>query len=162
MYLTAQGLAELYGMREVAEATYTDEQILQAVLADDDVSGFDPALVAAAQAAVQRITAALTRASRRVDSHLRVRYQLPLPVDAVTANDLETRVADIARLQLWRYPSDEHRTRYNDAVAWLKDAARGSVALVGAVPGEGSGTVGATLGRVRHGQGKSQFNWGGY
>lgn len=162
MYLTAQGLAQLYTTQELAEATYTNERVLQRVLDDGDVSEFDPASVDEARAAIERVEMALTRASARVDSHLRVRYQLPLPASAVEANDIQTRVADIVRLQLWRYPSDEHRTRYNDAITWLKDASRGTVSLVNAIPGGGSGTEGATLGRVRHGQGRSQFDWSGY
>lgn len=162
MYLTAQGLAQLYTTRELAEATYADERVLQVCLDDDDVSEFDPVQVDEARAAIARVNTALERASARIDSHLRVRYELPLPVSAVDANDIQTRAADIVRLQLWRYPSDEHRTRYNDAITWLKDAARGTVSLVNAVPGGGSGTVGATLGRVRTGQGRSSFDWSGY
>ncbi|WP_072670533.1 phage protein Gp36 family protein [Vibrio injensis] len=152
----------LYSTQELAEASRCDAQVLQAVLDEGDTSSFDPLLVAEAVEAVERADRILQNASNRVDSHLRVRYQLPLPAEAVTANDLETRVADVARLQLWRYPSDEHRTRYNDAIAWLKDVSRGMVSLVSAVPGGGSGTEGATLGRVRTGQGKSQFDWSGY
>jgi phage gp36-like protein len=162
MYLTVQGFALLYGTHELAEASRCDVSALQALIDGTDTTQFDSSTLSEAQVALSRASRVLQNASNRLDSHLRVRYQLPLPPKAITANDLETRVADVARLQLWRYPSDEHRTRYNDAIAWLKDVARGMVSLVGAVPGGGSGVEGTTLGRVKTGQGKSQFDWGGY
>jgi phage gp36-like protein len=84
------------------------------------------------------VSRALSHAASEIDSYLAVRYPLPL---AAVPDVLVARTVDIAlyRLALSRdVQSDEHRKRYEDALAWLKLVARGDVALIGTGPaGEG-------------------------
>jgi len=80
------------------------------------------------------ITRALTSASGEIDSFLNVRYSVPI----TAASDLLTQFCvDIAlyRLALGRdVLTEEHRKRYEDALAHLKLIAAGKAALVLPVP----------------------------
>lgn len=162
MYLTAVEFVQMVGAREVAQATACHEPTLQVLTSDGDTSGLDAAHLATAQGALTRIADALERASLRMDSHIRVRYQLPLSSEAVTSNDLGSRAAEIVRFQLWSRPGDDLRRRFDDAIGWLQAVSKGSVALVNAESSAAPGTDGGGLGRVIKGQGKSRFNWSGY
>jgi len=115
IYATKQNIADLYGEDEllrVAEVERTGE--------------LDDAAVAAG----------LANASAEIDGHIGARYPLPL---AGTTPILERLCVDIAlyRLALKSGPrTDEHRTRYEDAVAFLKRIADGK-ATIGVLPSDG-------------------------
>lgn len=87
---------------------------------------------------------AIADASGEVDAYLGVRYALPVsPVPA----HLLTAVCDIARYRLHgNRVTDEVRTRYEDAIRWLKDVAQGRALLPGATAA--SGTTTAALAEV--------------
>jgi phage gp36-like protein len=76
------------------------------------------------------LTRALTDADAEIDSYLAARYKTPL----ASPGEIVKRVAaDIARFRLYDdRATTEVRNRYNDAVAWLKDVAKGIVTLLDA------------------------------
>ena len=74
------------------------------------------------------VSAAINDAVAEADGYLAGRYSLPLPAVPPV---LVGRLCDMARYRLWRdEASDEVRTRYRDAVAWLKDLSAGRATLV--------------------------------
>ena len=74
------------------------------------------------------VSAAIAVAVAEADGYLAGRYSLPLPAVPPV---LVGRLCDMARYRLWRdEASDEVRTRYRDAVAWLRDLSAGRAALV--------------------------------
>ena len=77
-----------------------------------------------------RVLAAIDQAGAEADGYLATRYAVP--VTSVGAN--LTRVTlDIARFRLWDNRSPEEvRTRYDDAVKWLRDVSAGRVLLTDA------------------------------
>lgn len=107
-YATQADIAELYG----ADALH---------VADRDGDGL---------ADTGAVTRALEGASDEIDSHLAVRYRLPL---AEPPRILRQYAVDIAlyRLALSAdVQSEEHRRRYKDAIDALKLIAEGKAALV--------------------------------
>ncbi len=116
-----------YATQSDIETLYGPDALL--VAADRDGDGLPDA---------ERIAAALADAAAEIDSHVGVRHALPLP--AVPAA-LRRIAADIA---LYRLASngaaltEELRTRYQDAIAWLRRVADGKAALPGADPQGGS------------------------
>ncbi|WP_153768156.1 DUF1320 domain-containing protein [Labrenzia sp. CE80] len=109
-YATQQDLIDRFGEEELVQLT--DRTNLPASTIDADV-----------------VTAALSDAEALADSYLAKRYRLPL--DPV--HDVLTRtVVDIARYFLHgrRTDKDDPVTRdYGQALAWLKDVAKGLVEL---------------------------------
>jgi len=107
-----------YATQADIEAIYSADAL--AVAADRDGDGVaDPASVAAA----------LERASSEIDLHIGARYALPL---ASTPVQLVQIAVDIALYRLVLdagVRTDEHRTRYEDAVAMLRRIADGKAAL---------------------------------
>ena len=74
------------------------------------------------------VSAAIADAVAEADGYLAGRDSLPLPAVPPV---LVGRLCDMARYRLWRdEASDEVRTRYRDAVAWLRDLSAGRAALV--------------------------------
>lgn len=70
---------------------------------------------------------ALADADAKINGYVSTRYSLPLsPVPA----DLERIACDIARYFLYEdRVTDQVKQRYDDAIAWLKDVARGTVSI---------------------------------
>lgn len=101
-----------------------------------------------------RINAALTDASRHIDSYLRMRRSVPVdPVPDV----LIGACADIARFKLHDdHAPDEVAERYKATIQWLKDIAAGKAAL-----GEEDATI-TSVGRIVRRAGKSGFDWGAH
>lgn len=100
------------------------------------------------------ISDALADADALIDSYLEKRYTLPL--DPVPATML--RVACVlARYFLYKdAPSDKVRTDYEDAIAWLKDVAKGIVQLGVTQDEPQPGT------NIRSGQATSLIDWPTY
>lgn len=77
-----------------------------------------------------RVLAAIDQAGAEADGYIATRYTVP--VASVGAN-LTRITLDIARFRLWDNRSpDEVRTRYEDAIKWLRDVAAGKVLLTDA------------------------------
>lgn len=115
-YATEADIVELYG----ADALY---------VADHDGDG------ASDTAAVER---ALSSASDEIDSHLAVRYTVPLED---TPSVVRQWCVDIALYRLalsHTVLTEEHRTRYEDALKALKNVADGKQRLV--FPADGGST----------------------
>lgn len=107
-YATSTDIIDLYGENAL-------------FVADHDRDG-DPDLIA--------VDRALASASAEIDTYIAVRYALPL---AEIPAFLATVCVDIAvyRLALSHdVLSEEHRRRYDDAIAFLKRVADGKAALI--------------------------------
>lgn len=107
-YATQGDIAELYGPHALH-------------VADRDGDGLADAAA---------VTRALEGASDEIDSYLAVRYRLPL---AQPPRILRQHAVDIALYRLALSAdvlSEEHRRRYEDAIAALKRIAKGEAALV--------------------------------
>ena len=79
------------------------------------------------------VNAAIADASEEMDSYLAARYALPITsgIPAI----LTAKAVDIARFRLYDdHPTETVRKRYEDAVAWLKLVAMGTVRLPVAAP----------------------------
>lgn len=79
------------------------------------------------------VNTAIADASEEIDSYLAARYAVPITsgIPAV----LTAKAADIARYRLYDdHPTENVRKRYEDAVAWLKLVAMGTVRLPVAAP----------------------------
>lgn len=116
-----------YASQADIETLYGPDALL--VAADRDGDGEPDA---------DRIAAALADASAEIDSYVGVRHALPLPS---TPDALRRVAVDIALYRLAANGAaltEEHRTRYEDAVAWLKRIADGKAALPGLDPESGS------------------------
>lgn len=98
-----------------------------------------------------RVDAALSDASRHIDSYLRLRRSVPVdPVPGV----LVGACADIARFKLHDdHAPDEVAERYKATIQWLKDIAAGKASL-----GEEDTSITGS-GRVVRRAGKSGFDW---
>lgn len=78
-----------------------------------------------------RIPRVLARASRLVDTYVRSTGILVPLVDPVTLNDIKGPVLDLARYFAWPdQPSEEVRTRYEDAIKFLELVSVGKIKLV--------------------------------
>lgn len=98
------------------------------------------------------LDAALLDADEEIDSYLRVVRTLPLP--APVPARLTRVAADVARYHLYDdHAPDDVRTRYEDAVRWLRDVAAGraSLGLDDPAPTE--------LGRVVVSAPPSEYDW---
>jgi phage gp36-like protein len=70
---------------------------------------------------------AMTNAESEMDSYIGGRYPLPLPM---VPEVLRSFACDIARYRLYdAKPTDEVSKRYDRAVSWLRDLAKGIVSL---------------------------------
>jgi len=108
-YTTQAEMEARFGTRELL--ALTDR-------ASPPAGAIDPAVVAQA----------ITDADAEIDSYLNGRYKVPLPV---VPNVVKRISADIARYRLFDdKATEEVATRYKDALAWLKDVARGVVNLI--------------------------------
>jgi phage gp36-like protein len=77
------------------------------------------------------VAGALNRASSTVDSYLSRRYAVPLASAQVTA-DIQQKTIDIAMYTMalgLDQQTTEHRLRYEDAIAWLRDVAAGKAGI---------------------------------
>lgn len=109
---------------------YADQQYL------DSYFGSAEVLIAAdrdgdGEADVSVVESALDAATELIDSFVGVKYDLPLSKQTITGI-LKRTCADIAMyLMSVNSPAmtDEKRTRYDDAIKWLKGLARGEVTL---------------------------------
>lgn len=119
VYETREGMIERFGLEEILE------------LECNIVTGFGSTPDEQAVIDEKRIAVtdrALQDCSATADGYIAAKNALPLPV----VNDrLKEVVADLARYKLYKNrATDEIRQRYEDAIAWLKDVARGTVVLV--------------------------------
>ena len=93
-------------------------------------SAFGAAETADLDVPAGRVLAAIDQAGAEADGYLATRYTVP--VASVGAN-LTRITLDIARFRLWDNRSPEEvRTRYEDAVKWLRDVSAGKVLLTDA------------------------------
>lgn len=105
-YATVQDLVDRFGAVELAQLT-------------------DRAAGATLDSAVAQ--RALDDASGEMDSYLGARYSLPL---GTTPAVLKAACSDIARYRLYEdRATEEVRSRYEDARAWLRDLAKGLASL---------------------------------
>lgn len=96
-YATIQNLIDAFGQKELLQLT------------DRERAGSINTAVA---------ERALTDADELINSYLSQRYSLPLPT---VPQVVISRACDIARFRLHKEGHEEVRTRYEEAVVWLKD-----------------------------------------
>lgn len=115
-YITREDLEQRFGVDEI-------EQLL-----DDDADDSESATE------TDSLTAAIADASNLIDGYLASQYTLPLS----SVPDLVKKwAADIARFNLWDEKAPEEiRNRYDDAIAALKDVAKGNIKLPPGSDGE--------------------------
>lgn len=77
---------------------------------------------------VGRVAKALDDASRQIDGYVGTRYALPIPAVQVPVL-LQDWCCDIARYLLMTRPTEEARTRRNEAIKMLQEVARGQFQL---------------------------------
>lgn len=121
MYATVQDMTARFGdaeMRNLTDRTQPRAGAIQAAVAD----------------------VALREASSEADSYLAARYAVPLL--APYPERLVGAVCDIARFSLWTEAREDVVLRAEAARAWLKDVAKGLVAL--GVPSAQAEPAGAT------------------
>lgn len=81
------------------------------------------------------VAAALADAHAEIDGYLAVKYQVPV---TTSADRLRAVACDLTRYRLHGdRVTDEVRTRYEDAVRWLRDIAGGKAVLPGAAAPDG-------------------------
>ena len=144
-YATAAALAARENARTVAEAAApndaaVDRELLLAVINDEDVKDRPAQDVAAARAAVRKITDILARASATMDGYLRGRYpELVARSHPDNAQLLERLCLDLAAFDLVADEDAEspRRKRHADAMRTLERIARGEVALATHASGDG-------------------------
>lgn len=130
-----------YAVIQDAIDLYGENYVL--IAADRDLNGV------ADEAAMAK---AFAHASSEIDSYVCTRYTVPL----TTVPEIITRLCiDIALYQASSGPggglTDEKRTRYEDAIRWLKDVAKG-VASLGVL--DASGDSGVDAPEVSYGNGR--------
>ena|SRR5688572_13410133 len=109
-YIDREGLEQRFGINEIAE------------LLDDDQDGDE------SSEETDSLAPAIVDASSIIDGYVGTRYTLPLsePVPALVQNW----AADITRFKLYDEKAPEEvRKRYEDAIAALKDLAKGLINL---------------------------------
>lgn len=78
-------------------------------------------------AATGRIDSAIASACAVADGYIAARYSTPV---ASVGSALKSAVLDIARYSLWdNQAPDEVRTRFEDALRWLRDVSSGKAVL---------------------------------
>lgn len=98
---------------------------------------------------------AIADAAAEIDGYLATRYKLPL---AETHPALPRLATDIARYLLYDdAATDKVQERYDKAIAFLRDVARGTVSLV-----QQTGSVAETAGVAEFETGRNVFKGGGF
>ena len=162
-YTTPALLLSHYGANELAQLadpgldSAVSAVLLTLTIEAGDRSAYTGDEIAAADAALVRIDNAIAAAGREANSYITPRYTLPLTQLQIDASPLEQHCADMARYRLAEdRATEEIEKRYNRAIAWLKDLAKGMASL-----GEGD-AVAATSGRMIAREGVSRFDWDTY
>ena len=110
-YATVEDLIQRFGQQELIRLTTP---------ADEPLGGI----------VVANAELALIEASAKMDSYIRKRYRTPMDV---APPEIAHFCCDIARYDLstgeQKTPSEETRTRFKDAMDWLRDIANGKVTL---------------------------------
>lgn len=165
-YATAQEYLDRFGATEAVQLLADEDRLLtRALLADAMAGTWTGAPTAeeqvAAEAALQRLEAALTTASNVMDGYLLAAYTLPLAASDADAATLRECCLVLARLILADDPDNRTDQAAEDGKtwrAWLSSVAIGKVKLVGQ---DGQAAVGATR-RVRSGQARSGIDWAAF
>lgn len=131
MYSTELQLIDQFGEAELSqildEGTDLTAAGLRTKVAGGDMSGFPAAEQTAATLALKKIVTAQEMAAGTIDGYISTRYTLPL---ATVPTTLTAYSLDIVRYRLWDNKAPEEvRQRYEDALAWLRDVAKGLAGL---------------------------------
>lgn len=118
-YETREGMIERFGLAEIQQL---ERNIVPGIAVTPEEQD---ELDSRREATTEK---ALADCSATADGYIAARNALPL--DTVP-DKLKEVVAELARYKLWKdKASEEVRQRYEDAMSWLKDVARGTVVLV--------------------------------
>ena len=146
--------------QRAATSALVSGELLRLTAIAGDRSAWGPEALAAADAALARIEAALDMASRHADTHLFPRYRasMPLGADLVAGSDLPTVVATIALKRLYGTTVPEEVRR---GAQWAEDylmaLAKGQVSL-----GSADIEVAQPAGRTQARTPSKSFDWEAY
>ncbi|MBL4782996.1 MAG: DUF1320 family protein [Porticoccaceae bacterium] len=108
-----------------------DSLLLTLALESADLAAYSSTDQALASDALAWVQSAIDDAGKRIDSYLMGSYTLPLSQVQIDASVLPEHAENIAYHQLMIHGPDKiTEQRYSEAMAWLKDVARG-VAKIG-------------------------------
>jgi phage gp36-like protein len=129
-YSTALQLIDQFGDEEIAlicdEGSLVTGALLRDAVTGADISGYTAEEQAAVAVVQARIATEQGLADGQIDSYL-VQYTLPL---ATVPPVLNAYSLDIVRYRLWDDKAPEEvRSRYEDALRWLRDVAKGLAGL---------------------------------
>ena len=145
-YATETQLLDQFGEEEIAqvadEGSLVTGALLRLTVDAGDRSAYSADEIAAADTALAQIQTAMTNADGLIDSYLSAKYALPLDT---TPAQLTAVSLDIARYRLYDDRATEQvQRRFDEAIAWLKDIAKGVASLPIAAAGESTGPVEST------------------
>jgi len=137
VYVTLTELAQIPGALELAQVAsdqhgaVVDAELMELSLLAADRSAYTAPEIAAADAALVRITQAMTEAQSVIDGYLGKRYALPL---ATVPTILATWARSITRYRLHANRISDDRTDpiardYRDAIKFLEQVAAGKFSL---------------------------------
>lgn len=138
LYATLADLARVatHGWNDLAQRAVQDARVtgalLQALHDGGDMAATPPDVLAACQAALDRLSDTLARVSRHADTYIGPRYRgvLPLPAHLVQGSDLPSVVATIAyRRLMGAVVSKEVADNTRWADDYLRDLGAGRVSL---------------------------------
>lgn len=132
-YIQPSDLLTRFGAEEIAQCAdrstprLTTGELLAAVVASADLSGWSAEAIAAATTALGNIAQAIDDAQSAIDGYLSSRYSTPLASPPAVVKRL---ACDIGRYYLY----DDHATetvqkRYDAAIAFFRDVSVGKVSL---------------------------------
>lgn len=157
-YITHAELAERPGPRELAQLASTQEQdvrdftLMDATLRGKDRAAWTPAEIAAADAALVRISDAVAEAGALMDGFLAKRYTLPLTLSPTSTGKsvLTAWCRAITRYLLNKSRVTDERTDpvvrdYKDAMKMLELASQGKFSLGADDPGQAAVAAGTDV-----------------
>ncbi|MBF0358948.1 MAG: DUF1320 domain-containing protein [Magnetococcales bacterium] len=135
-YATSLNLLEWFGAKELAQAATPDDlavvsaQLMRLTIESGNRDAFSLDEQTSADAALARITAALTESSLLIDSYISRRYSLPITEAIISTSPLPRFCGAMARRLLYDdgVPKEVEQ-RYELTLGWLKDLANNQVDL---------------------------------
>lgn len=164
-YATANSMVQAFGLDELAQLLFDEQRLLTPQLLRDAMAGVwtgSPSAdeMAAATAALARLTTQIGRCSNFMDGYLRAKIKLPIApqhADAGTLADCCHALVRSALADDAGNATDRMETQAATWRAWLKDVAAGRALLAG-----DQGQEVPTVGGIKTGQAKSGYNWAAF
>lgn len=135
-YATPTNMMLWFGAKELAEITGLDDltpvppTLMRLTIEEGNRTAYSNDEIAAADAALARLQAALDDAGRLMEAQLARRYTLPLDNAVIQQSPLPRICGDLARMLLQDdFSPGEPKERHLRALQWLRDLADGRTEL---------------------------------